>query len=43
VPAAIAGADDGFGKGLFFVGDDFRVSSIDGYECTPISNTILIR
>jgi hypothetical protein len=40
-PAAIAGAEDGFGKGLFIVGDDNRVSSIDGYSCTPISNTDL--
>lgn len=40
-PAAIAGAEDGFGKGIFFVGDDFRVSRLDGYTCTPISNSDL--
>ncbi|QIO34324.1 hypothetical protein [Bradyrhizobium sp. 1(2017)] len=40
-PAAIAGAEDGFGKGLFLVGDDFRVSRLDGYACTPISNSDL--
>jgi hypothetical protein len=40
-PAAICGAEDGFGKGMFIVGDDNRVSSIDGYACTPISNTDL--
>lgn len=40
-PAAIAGAEDGFGKGLYLAGDDFRVSRIDGYACTPISNSDL--
>jgi len=40
-PAAIAGAEDGFGKGLYVVGDDFRVSRIDGYQVTPISNSDL--
>lgn len=40
-PAAIAGAEDGFGKGLFMVGDDYRVSRIDGYTCVPISNADL--
>ena len=36
-PYAIAGHDDGWGKGLFAVGDDFKVSRLDGYEFTPIS------
>ena len=27
-PNAIAGHDDGFGKGIFFVGDDFKVSTL---------------
>jgi hypothetical protein len=40
-PLAIAGAEDGFGKGIFLVGDDFRVSQLDGYACTPISNSDL--
>ncbi|MBR0741161.1 hypothetical protein JQ581_29940 [Bradyrhizobium liaoningense] len=40
-PAAIAGAEDGFGKGIFLVGDDFRVSRLDGYSCVPISNSDL--
>lgn len=34
---AIAGHEDGFGKGIFMVGDDYKVSRIDGYQCTPIS------
>jgi hypothetical protein len=34
---AIAGHDDGFGKGIFFVGDDFKVSTLSGYTATPIS------
>jgi hypothetical protein len=34
---AIAGHDDGFGKGIFFVGDDFKVSTLSGYTPTPIS------
>jgi hypothetical protein len=34
---AIAGHDDGFGKGIFFVGDDFKVSTLDGYTPVPIS------
>lgn len=38
---AIAGHEDGFGKGIFMVGDDFKVSRIDGYTCTPISNSDL--
>jgi hypothetical protein len=34
---AIAGHDDGFGKGIFFVGDDNKVSTLSGYTPTPIS------
>ena len=34
---AIAGHDDGFGKGLFFVGDDNKVSTLTGYTPTPVS------
>jgi hypothetical protein len=34
---AIAGHDDGFGKGIFLVGDDFKVSTLTGYTPTPIS------
>ena len=34
---AIAGHQDGFGKGTFLVGDDFKVSKLDGYTATPIS------
>ena len=34
---AIAGHDDGFGKGIFFVGDDFKVSTLNGYTPTPVS------
>lgn len=40
-PAAIAGHEDGFGKGLFLVGDDCRVSRLDDYTCVPISNSDL--
>ena len=40
-PGAIAGAEDGFGKGIFLVGDDNRVSRLDGYACVPISNSDL--
>lgn len=40
-PYAIAGHDDGFGKGIFLVGDDHRVSRLDGYACVPISNSDL--
>jgi hypothetical protein len=36
-PYAIAGHDDGFGKGIFFVGDDMKVSTLSGYTPTPIS------
>ncbi|MEY9385396.1 hypothetical protein ABIF70_000724 [Bradyrhizobium japonicum] len=38
-PAAIAGSEDGFGKGIFLVGDDYRVSRLNGYDCVPISNS----
>jgi hypothetical protein len=34
---AIAGHDDGFGKGIFLVGDDFKVSTLQGYTPVPIS------
>lgn len=36
-PYAIAGHDDGWGKGIFLVGDDFKVSTLDGYTPVPIS------
>lgn len=36
-PNAIAGHDDGFGKGIFFVGDDMKVSTLTGYTPTPVS------
>ena len=38
-PYAIAGHDDGWGKGIFLVGDDFKVLRLDGYTPTPISTT----
>jgi len=34
---AIAGHDDGFGKGIFLIGDDFKVSTLDSYTPVPIS------
>jgi hypothetical protein len=34
---AIAGHQDGFGKGIFLVGDDYKVHTLDGYTATPIS------
>ncbi|WP_022722872.1 hypothetical protein [Rhodopseudomonas sp. B29] len=34
---AITGDQDGWGKGIFLVGDDFKVSTLDGYTPTPIS------
>jgi hypothetical protein len=34
---AIAGHEDGFGKGLFFVGDDFGVHTLNGYATVKIS------
>jgi hypothetical protein len=36
-PYAITGDQDGWGKGIFFVGDDFKVSTLDGYTPVPIS------
>lgn len=36
-PYAIAGDQDGWGKGIFLVGDDFKVSTLDGYTPVPIS------
>jgi hypothetical protein len=34
---AVAGFEDGIGKGLVFVGNDRRVHLLDGYSPTPIS------
>lgn len=34
---AIAGHEDGFGKGIFFVGDDFGVHTLNGYQTVKIS------
>jgi hypothetical protein len=36
-PMAIAGNEDGWGKGIFFVGDDNKVSTLTTYTPTPIS------
>jgi hypothetical protein len=36
-PSAIAGNEDGWGKGIFFVGDDNKVSTLTAYTPTPIS------
>ncbi|MBO0716572.1 MAG: hypothetical protein J2P55_04450 [Rhizobiales bacterium] len=36
-PQAIAGAEDGWGKGIFLVGDDNKVSTLTTYTPTPIS------
>lgn len=36
-PYAIAGDEDGWGKGIFLVGDDYRVSMLEGYVPVPIS------
>ena len=36
-PQAIAGNEDGWGKGIFFVGDDNKVSTLTTYTPTPIS------
>jgi hypothetical protein len=36
-PSAIAGNEDGWGKGIFFVGDDNKVSTLTTYTPTPIS------
>jgi len=37
-PYAIAGHEDGFGKGIFLVGDDFGVSTLNGYATVKISS-----
>jgi hypothetical protein len=34
---AIAGHEDGFGKGIFFVGDDFGVHTLNGYSTVKVS------
>jgi hypothetical protein len=36
-PYAISGAEDGFGKGLFFVSDDMKTYTLNGYTPQPIS------
>lgn len=36
-PYAIAGNEDGFGKGIFFCGDDFGVHTLNGYQTVKIS------
>lgn len=36
-PQAIAGSEDGWGKGIYFAGDDNKVSTLTGYMPTPIS------
>ncbi|EKS37761.1 hypothetical protein [Afipia clevelandensis] len=36
-PYAITGDQDGWGKGIYAVGDDLKVSRLDGYQFTPIS------
>lgn len=38
-PYAVAGQEDGFGRGIFFVGDDFGVHTLDGYQPQKISHT----
>lgn len=38
-PYAIAGQEDGWGKGIYFVGDDNRVSRLEGYSPVPVSST----
>ncbi len=38
-PYAIAGQEDGWGKGIYFVGDDNRVSRLEGYTPVPVSST----
>lgn len=37
-PYAIGGHEDGFGKGIFLVGDDFAVSTLNGYATVKISS-----
>lgn len=34
---AIAGHEDGFGKGIFFCGDDFSVHTLNGYQTVKLS------
>lgn len=36
-PNAICGNEDGWGKGIFYCGDDNRVGTLQGYTPTPIS------
>jgi hypothetical protein len=36
-PMAICGSEDGWGKGIFFIGDDNKVSTLTTYTPTPIS------
>lgn len=38
-PNAISGFQDGFGKGIFAVTDDFTVSQLNGYQWSTISTT----
>jgi hypothetical protein len=38
-PYAMAGSEDGFGKGRFFVGDDFGVHTLNGYAPVKISSS----
>lgn len=40
---AIAGHEDGFGKGIFFCGDDFAVHTLNGYQTVKISSPDLDR
>jgi len=37
-PYAIAGHEDGFGQGIFLVGDDFGVSTLNGYATVKVSS-----
>ena len=36
-PYCVAGWEDGFGRGLMWVGDDNRVNQLVGYEAQPVS------
>ena len=40
-PFAMCGNEDGFGKGIFFAGDDFGVHTLNGYSTVKISPTDL--
>lgn len=42
-PYAINGAQDGFNKGLFFVSDDHKTYTLNGYTPQPISTTDIDR